>query len=38
MGVEVWHAGYGGGGGYECGAEDADGGGGEGYFRGVVDV
>lgn len=38
MGVEGGHAGDGGRGGDEGGAEDADGGGGEGYFDGVVDV
>lgn len=36
--VELGHSGDGGGVGDECGAEDADGGGGHGYLDGVVDV
>lgn len=32
LGVEFWHSGYGGGVGDEGAAEDADGGGGHGYF------
>lgn len=38
VGVEVWHAVHRGGGEEEGCAEDADGGGGEGDFDGVVDV